>query len=109
MIRVILSTDVWLEGGGEYIVAGEVVANDNDESITRRDHVAVFLPRVAKLIKRDLLGARAVVDIQHRRCPVRLLHIGDDRLHLHKGMYLGDIETCQFPEAYCRNLWCFIA
>ena len=97
---MLLSEDVWLEGGREYFVRGDI---QSENVLNIHGGAAVFRPQADNLAKRELMGAHAIVDTQNGTCPVRLMHVGHEKLHLFKGTHLGNVEPCIFGESRIRQ------
>jgi hypothetical protein len=97
LIRVILDQDAWLDGGKEYFVRGRIIGN---EAVSVKD--GIFHPYNRNLMKRGMVGACALVNCEGEFCPIRIINLANQCVHLFRGTHLGDLECFQQNEYRLR-------
>jgi hypothetical protein len=92
LIQIVLDQDVWLDGGNEYFVRGRIIRS---KSATQTVRDGIFYPDANNLMKRDLIGACALVNCKEDFCPVRIMNLSNQCVHVFRGTRLGDVECLE--------------
>jgi len=92
-LRVTLDEDVWLDSGREYFVRGRVCIGNK---LFHQEREGIFEPSHSALDKRSVIAAHSLVNYSDSQVPIRLLHVGNCRLHLYKGTTLGMIKPYKY-------------
>jgi transposase InsO family protein len=98
LIKILVEEDVWLEGGHEYVIRGEIRERSSSTGY------GLFVPDMKNLLKREIVAAHAIVNCSSEHCPIRIMYMGSKRLHLYNGTCLGTIEPVERCDKVCRNI-----